>query len=78
MYSVLTQELEIHGPPKYLTPDWESSWESVKLLEKLKPSIAVTGHGHSVSGEWLTKNLAVLSRDFDKIAIPKHGKYVGD
>jgi glyoxylase-like metal-dependent hydrolase (beta-lactamase superfamily II) len=76
LYSVLTQELEIHGPPKYLTPDWDSSWESVKLLEKLKPALAVTGHGHPVSGDWLTENLSVLSRDFDKIAIPEHGKYV--
>ena len=76
LYSVITQELEIHGPPKYLTPDWDSSWESVKLLEKLKPTLAVTGHGPPVSGEWLTVNLSMLSRDFDKIAIPKQGKYV--
>jgi hypothetical protein len=76
LYSVLTQNLEIHGPPKYLTPDWDSSWESVKVLEKLNPTLAVTGHGHPVSGEWLSKNLSMLSRDFDKIAVPKQGKYV--
>lgn len=78
LYSVLTQELEIHGPPKYLTPDWDSSWESIILLEKLKPLIAITGHGHPVSGEWLTKNLAILARDFEKMAIPKQGKYVNN
>jgi glyoxylase-like metal-dependent hydrolase (beta-lactamase superfamily II) len=78
LYSVITQELEIHGPPRYLTPDWDSSWESVKLLEKLKPLIAITGHGHPVSGEWLTKNLEILARNFEKMAIPKHGKYVNN
>ncbi|MFX3675135.1 MAG: MBL fold metallo-hydrolase [Paenisporosarcina sp.] len=76
LYSVITQELEIHGPPRYLTPDWDSSWESVKILEKLKPLLAVTGHGHPASGEWLSENLALLARDFDKIAIPKQGKYI--
>ncbi|WP_017380523.1 MBL fold metallo-hydrolase [Paenisporosarcina sp. TG-14] len=78
LYSVLTQQLDIHGPPKYLTPDWVSSWESVKLLEKLKPLLAITGHGHPVSGEWLANNLAILARDFDKMAIPKHGKYLNN
>lgn len=78
LYSVLTQELEIHGPPKYLTPDWDSAWDSVKLLEKLKPVLAVTGHGHPVYGGWLTENLSVLARDFDKIAIPKQGKYLNN
>jgi len=76
LYSVITQELEIHGPPRYLTTDWDSARESVKALEKLKPAIAITGHGHPVTGDWLKENLAILARDFDKIAIPKQGKYV--
>lgn len=76
LYEVLTQKLEIHGPPKYLTPDWETSWQSVKTLENLHPLIAVTGHGQPVIGEWLKNNLAYLSKEFDKIAIPERGKYV--
>lgn len=76
LYRVITQELEIHGPPRYLTPDWDSAWESVKVLEKLKPLTAVTGHGHPATGEWLNDNLAILARDFEKMAIPKQGKYV--
>lgn len=76
LYSVITQELEIHGPPRYLTTDWVSAWESVKMLAELKPAIAVTGHGHPVNGEWLKENLAILAKDFDKIAIPEQGKYV--
>lgn len=73
LYEVITQKLEIHGPPKYLTPDWATSWQSVKTLENLNPLFAVTGHGQPVSGEWLKNNLAYLSKEFDKIAIPKQG-----
>lgn len=76
LYSVFTQELEIHGPPRYLTTDWDSARVSVKALKELNPVIAVTGHGHPVKGDWLEDNLATLARDFDKIAIPEQGKYV--
>ncbi|MGJ9383186.1 MBL fold metallo-hydrolase [Salipaludibacillus sp. CF4.18] len=78
LYSVLTQEQEISGPPRYLTPDWETSWESVKLLEELHPSIAVTGHGLPMSGEELSNNLKNLVANFDQIAIPDHGKYISE
>lgn len=44
-------------PPRYITPDWESAWQSVKELEALNPSIAVTGHGLPMAGEDLTNNL---------------------
>ncbi|PLR81158.1 MBL fold metallo-hydrolase [Bacillus sp. V33-4] len=76
LYDVLTQDLQMHGPPRYLTTDWQAAWKSVKQLAALKPTLAVTGHGLPVSGEWLTENLATLARDFDKIAIPDHGKYI--
>ncbi|PLR76274.1 MBL fold metallo-hydrolase [Bacillus sp. V3-13] len=75
LYDVLTQDLEMHGPPRYLTTDWQAAWKSVKQLEALNPKLAVTGHGLPVSGEWLAENLATLARDFDKIAIPDHGRY---
>ena len=73
---MLTQEQEISGPPRYLTPDWKSAKESVIKLEKLKPITAVTGHGLPMSGELLTKSLNKLVNDFDQIAIPDYGKYV--
>lgn len=75
LYKVLTQEQEISGPPRYLTPDWDSAWQSVKTLESLKPSAAITGHGLPMTGEELSKNLEMLARDFDKIAIPDYGKF---
>ncbi|WP_430477228.1 MBL fold metallo-hydrolase [Bacillus cereus] len=75
LYKVFTQEQEISGPPRYLTTDWEAAKESVIKLEKLKPLIAVTGHGMPMSGELLTTNLETLVNEFDKIAVPDYGKY---
>ncbi|WP_416149910.1 MBL fold metallo-hydrolase [Salipaludibacillus sp. HK11] len=76
LYAVLTQEQEISGPPRYLTPDWQTSWTSVKKLEALKPSFAITGHGLPMARELLASNLKKLAEDFEQIAIPDHGKYV--
>lgn len=76
LYKVFTQELEISGPPKYLTPDWEKAEESVKKLAQLKPKIAITGHGLPMSGYELAVSLNRLADNFKKIAVPKYGKYV--
>src|SRR5690625_5230857 len=76
LYKVLTQEQEISGPPRYLTPDWRSAKESVMKLESLKPTVAVTGHGLPMSGKLLTKSLTDLVENFDQIALPEYGKYV--
>ncbi|RXY99782.1 MBL fold metallo-hydrolase [Fictibacillus sp. S7] len=76
LYSVITQHLEISGPPRYFTPDWMEAWKSVKKLHSLNPHTAVTGHGRPVSREWLDENLTKLAREFDRIAIPDYGKYV--
>jgi len=76
LYKVLIQDKELSGPPKYLTTDWDEAWASVKLLEALRPEIAVTGHGIPINGNELRENLAKLARDFDKLAIPQHGKYL--
>lgn len=78
LYKVLTQELEINGPPRYLTTDWQAAKKSVEQLEALKPAVAVTGHGMPVSGEDLSQGLARLVKDFDQIAIPDYGRYVDD
>ncbi|MBD8836719.1 MBL fold metallo-hydrolase [Paenibacillus sp. CFBP 13594] len=76
MYKVLNQELEISGPPRYLTTDWEAAKQSVVKLESLKPLIAVTGHGLPMSGELLKTSLRKLVNEFDRIAVPDYGKYV--
>ncbi|QOY35218.1 MBL fold metallo-hydrolase [Anaerobacillus isosaccharinicus] len=76
LYKVFTQEQEISGPPRYLTPDWEAAKNSVIELESLKPIVAVTGHGLPMTGELLSQSLEELVRDFDSIALPDYGKYV--
>lgn len=76
LYKVLTQEMEMNGPPRYLTTDWGAAWESVKKLAALKPTVAVTGHGMPLSGELLTHSLEKLVNEFDRSAIPDYGKYV--
>lgn len=76
LYQVLTQEQEINGPPRYFTTDWKAAWESVKILESLKPTVAITGHGFPLSGTVLTEGLEKLVKEFDSIAIPDYGRYV--
>lgn len=76
LYKVITQEQEISGPPRYLTTDWAAAWQSVKDLNELHPSVAVTGHGVPMEGEILESSLKKLAEEFDKIAIPDYGKYV--
>ncbi|HZG73538.1 MAG TPA: MBL fold metallo-hydrolase [Chondromyces sp.] len=76
LYKVLTQAQEISGPPRYLTTDWQAAWESVKTLQKLNPSVAITGHGLPMSGPVLRDNLEKLVQEFDTIAIPDYGQYV--
>ncbi len=76
-YSVATQEPELHGPPKYFTPDWEAAKRSVEALAALEPELAVTGHGQAMRGEEMRRALHELARDFDRIAVPEHGRYVG-
>ncbi len=76
LYKMLTQELEISGPPRYLTPDWKAAKESVGKLEALKPSVAITGHGLPIAGAELTGYLKDLVENFDSIAVPDYGKFV--
>ena len=75
--AALTKPLAMHGPPMYFTPDWESSRRSVEVLAALRPAVAVTGHGRAMHGPELATALNALARDFDSVAVPKHGRYVG-
>jgi hypothetical protein len=49
----------------------------VKKLAELKPRAALTGHGIPLYDEELEEGLAALARDFDRVAIPDYGKFVG-
>jgi len=74
-YAALTQEPEMHGPPMYFTPDWQSARESVRRLAALEPELVVTGHGRAMRGPAMREALHTLARDFDDVAVPKHGHY---
>ncbi|GIO29687.1 MULTISPECIES: MBL fold metallo-hydrolase [Paenibacillus] len=76
LYSVLTQKMEISGPPRYFTTDWAAAKTSVQKLEALKPHDALTGHGKPVSGQELAEGLHELVVRFDEVAVPDYGKYV--
>lgn len=76
LYKVLIQKAEVNGPPRYLTTDWQAAWDSVKKLNELKPEVAVTGHGHPMSGDALADGLQNLTDRFEEIAIPDHGRYI--
>lgn len=79
LYKVYTQELEVNGPPVYLTPDWENAEQSVQTLASLKPRLTITGHGEPVTDTlWLQMKLEELATNFKKMAIPAHGKFVDE
>ena len=77
-YKVLVQKEEVQGPPRYLTTDWPSARESVRLLNDLQPLLAITGHGTHLEGAQLTEGLQNLAENFDEFALPDHGKYVDE
>jgi len=75
-YAVATQRPELHGPPMYFTPDWDSARESVRRLSALTPELVLTGHGRPLRGAEMRTALSTLARDFDQVAVPRHGRYV--
>ena len=74
--AVMSQRLEIHGPPMYYTPDWGAARDSVERLAALEPAIAATGHGIPWSGPQMLQELEQLAERFDELAVPRHGRYV--
>ena len=69
-YAVAMQAEEMHGPPKYFTPDWSAAKSSVQSLAALEPNIVVTGHGRAMRGPQMLAALQKLAGDFDRIAVP--------
>ena len=74
--AALLKPFYIQGPPTYFTPDWLASKRSVEALTALHPASAGTGHGRPLAGVRLDEALGRLARDFDRRAVPKHGRYV--
>jgi len=76
-YAVAVQKPVVSGPPRYYTPDWEAAKTSVRTLAVLSPKRVVTGHGRALGGPGLRGALERLARDFERLAVPEHGRYVG-
>jgi glyoxylase-like metal-dependent hydrolase (beta-lactamase superfamily II) len=76
LFSVLTQIQGVNGPPAYFTIDWDAAERSVQLLNAWAPQVAATGHGVPMSGPQLEDQLAALATDFERLAIPRRGRYV--
>ncbi len=75
VYSVTRQELEMHGPPRYFTPDWASAAASVRRLAALDPELLLAGHGRPMAGPAMRNALNELAANFEDVAVPKHGRY---
>ena len=78
VYEVIVQKPEMHGPPRYLTPDWEEAEHSVAGLAALEPERIITGHGRPVCGANMRSRLHELADNFASIAVPQGRRYVLD
>lgn len=70
-YEVAAQTPEMHGPPRYFTPDWQAAGVSVQRLAALSPDLLVTGHGRAMAGPDMTRALRYLAENFHEIAPPQ-------
>lgn len=75
-YEAMVLRPEMHGPPRYFTPDWGAAKRSAEKLALLEPELLVSGHGAALAGEGMRQALRYLARDFDRIAPPRNGRYV--
>ena len=74
-YEAIARTPEMHGPPRYFTPDWEEAEKSVALLASLEPELIVSGHGLPVKGQIVRGKLRQLAENFRDIAVPIGGRY---
>jgi glyoxylase-like metal-dependent hydrolase (beta-lactamase superfamily II) len=74
----LSYRKHLSGPPKYFTCNWASAKISVLKLAALDPEIVATGHGVPMFGQEMRNSLHRLSRRFDDLALPAHGRYVNE
>ena len=73
-YEVAVQTPEMHGPPRYFTPDWAAAGRSVRNLAALEPELVVTGHGQAMRGQRMRAALHKLAAEFETIAVPPHDR----
>lgn len=72
---LFSQARELHGPPRYFTPDWDAAHDSIRKLSNLHPLTLAAGHGLPMSGGDVAGRLMSLAASFRP---PHHGRYVGN
>ncbi|MCE6989743.1 MBL fold metallo-hydrolase [Dyadobacter sp. CY323] len=77
-FSTLTQTKILSGPPRYFTCDWQLAKTSVETLADLQPEVVATGHGKPMRGPEMRQDLMRLADEFERLAMPAHGRYVPD
>jgi hypothetical protein len=70
-YEIAVQKPEMHGPPRYFTPDWAAAETSAKALAALEPRLIVSGHGRGMEGPEMLAALHRLADNFHDIAVPR-------
>lgn len=73
--AVMTQRVEMHGPPAYFTSDWDAARDSVERLSRLRPNVMATGHGLPLAGKRALDELERIAQQFDVVERPAHGRY---
>ncbi|HKB05262.1 MAG TPA: MBL fold metallo-hydrolase [Gemmataceae bacterium] len=73
--AVVTGRQEVSRPPAYFTIDWGAAGRSVRLLSRLRPSVAATGHGVPMRGDEMRRQLSELAENFARRR-PADGRYV--
>jgi glyoxylase-like metal-dependent hydrolase (beta-lactamase superfamily II) len=66
--AAISQSPELHGPPAYFTPDWNSAAASIQKLAELNPTVVAPGHGKPISGDDVANKLHQLAAQFRKAA----------
>jgi glyoxylase-like metal-dependent hydrolase (beta-lactamase superfamily II) len=66
--AAISQSPELHGPPAYFTPDWNSAAASIQKLAALNPTVVAPGHGKPISGDDVASKLHQLAAQFRQAA----------
>jgi glyoxylase-like metal-dependent hydrolase (beta-lactamase superfamily II) len=66
--AAIAQSPELHGPPAYFTPDWQSASMSIQKLADLDPAVVAPGHGKPLSGDGVSAKLHQLADQLRKAA----------
>lgn len=73
--ATIAQTPELHGPPAYFTPDWNSAKHSVERLAALTPTVVAPGHGKPLKSKHLPRELQQLALRFDELAVPENRRH---